>query len=66
MMKKLFVIFSLVFFLAACGKINDQPKIDFKGPSAPPDPEKIMPTYGPNDQAPAETDVQIGNVDLLK
>lgn len=50
-MTKLFAIMlSAVVFLTACGK-HESP-IEFKGPSGPPDFEKIKPTSGPNDPVP--------------
>lgn len=52
MAKKLLVILFSLFFLVACGQKNESVKIDFKGPTSPPDPAKMMPTYGPNDPIP--------------
>ena len=54
MVKKLFVILFSLFFLVACGSKDEAVKIDFKGPDHPPDPAKMMPSYGPNDPVPAE------------
>jgi len=52
MAKKLLVILFSLFFLVACGAKEESVKVDFKGPTYPPDPAKMMPTYGPNDPAP--------------
>jgi hypothetical protein len=58
MIKKLLVILSSLFFLAACGKSGDDVKIDFKGPITPPDLTKIKPAYGPNDPVPANPPIE--------
>ncbi len=52
MMKKLLVITCVLFFLVACGKKDDIPQIDIKGPAIGPDVTKVTPDYGPNDPEP--------------
>ena len=55
MLKRFLVILLSIFFLVACGQKEENMKVDFKGPTYPPDPAKMMPTYGPNDPVPTDT-----------
>jgi len=52
MLKRFLVILLSIFFLVACGQKGESVKVDFKGPTYPPNPAKMMPTYGPNDPIP--------------
>ena len=54
MLKKSFIIICILFFLVACGKKDDVPQIDIKGPTTGPDVTKVTPDYGPNDPIPVE------------
>lgn len=61
-MKKLLAILFMLAFLTACGKDKEEEKapkvqIDFNAPTTGPDPDRLTPSFGPNDPVPEAFDL---------
>lgn len=58
MLKKILFVLMILFVLSACQKSDEQEFVvpeGYRGPTSPPNPEALQPSYGPNETVPADS-----------